>query len=261
MGNYKEMDVRKLLHATDIETKALSSALIANAASLREVGLEEVVSLQVSSQEQWTQELSEHGITCKIRVEDTLTASSILKLAKEEKASAIMLNLGRRGKQGSHRSLFKGLTKRSTLPLLIVNWGKHATKAFRRDLFEHVVIAMDWSPASDKALDYFLVFQKLVKELEIVNVINGKLTIKDMRLLNDKLTQTRKLCLARGIDAESHVYAGKTAEEIALAAGDYKASLIVLGRNPKKTFAKRLFERSISCEIADRTQVPVLVVP
>jgi nucleotide-binding universal stress UspA family protein len=124
-----------------------------------------------------------------------------------------------------------------------------------------VVIAMDWSPASDKALKYFLVFQELVKELEIINVINGKLTIKDMRLLNDKLTKTRKLCLKKGIDAEYHVYAGKTAEEIALAAEDYKASLIVLGRNPRSTLMKKLFDPSISCQIAEGTHVPVLVVP
>ena len=255
------MDFRKILYATDIETKALSSVLTKNAASLRQVGLEEVLSLQVAPFEKWIKELSEHGITCTVRVEDKLTASSIINLAKEEKVSAIMVNLARRATKGLHRSLIKSLTKRSPVPVLVINSRKHTTKSLKRDLFEHVVIAMDWSPASDKALDYFFVFQKLVKALEIVNVINGKLTIKDMRRLNNKLTKTRKLCLERGIDAESHVYAGKTAEEIALAAEDYKASLIVLGRNPRRTILKRLFEPSISREIADQTHVPVLVVP
>lgn len=255
------MDFRKILYATDIETKALSTVLARNAASLRQVGLEEVLSLQVAPLEHLIKNLSEHGIACNVTVQEKLTASSIVRLAKKEKVSAIMINLDRKAKKGSHRSLIKNLTKRSTVPVLVVNSRKHTTKSLKRDLFENVVIAMDWSPASDKALNYFLVFQKLVKALEIVNVINGKLTIKDMRLLNTKLTKTRKLCLKKGIDAESHVYAGKTAEEIALAAEDYKASLIVLGRNPRRTILKKLFEPSISCEIADGTHVPVLVVP
>jgi len=147
------MDFKKILYATDIETKALSSALTKNAASLRQVGLEEVISLN---------------------------------LAKEEKVSAIMVNLDRKARKGFHRSLIKNLTKTSSVPVLVISSRKHITKSLKRDLFEHVVIAMDWSPASDKALDYFFVFQKLVKALEIVNVINGKLTIKDMRQLNDK---------------------------------------------------------------------------
>jgi len=255
------MDFRKILYTTDIKTKALSSVLTKNAASLRQVGLEEIISLQVAPLEKWIKELSEHGVSCKVRVEDQLMASSILKLAKEEKVSAIMVNLDRKAKKGFHRSLIKNLTKRSSVPVLVISSRKHITKSLKRGLFEHVVIAMDWSPASDKALDYFFVFQKLVKALEIVNVINGKLTIKDMRQLNDKLTKTRKSCLKRGIDAESHVYAGKTAEEIALAAEDYKASLIVLGRNTRRTMLKRLFEPSISREIVARTHVPVLVVP
>jgi len=255
------MDFRKILYATNIETAALPSILTDNAASLRQVGLQEVISLQVMPLENWIQELSEHGISCKVRVEDLLAASNILDLAKEEHVSAIMVNLDDTAKKRLHRSLIKSLTKKSSVPVLVIHSGKGTTKPVKKDLFEHVVIAMDWSPASAKALDYFFVFQELVKELEIVNVINGKLTIKDMRELNDRLTETRKLCLARGIDAESHIYAGKTAEDIARAAEDYKASLIILGRNPRKTMLRRLFAPSISRTIADRAHVPVMVVP
>lgn len=255
------MDFRKILYATDIETKALSSVLTKNAASLRQAGLEEVISFQVVPFEQWIQELSEHGITCRVHVGDKLAASSILNLAQEENVSAIVVNVSRTEKTRSHPAIITSLTKKSPVPLLVINSRKHTARSLQRNLFEHVVIAMDWSLASEKALNYFFVFQKLVKALEIVNVINGKLTIKDMRQLNDKLAQTRKACLKKGIDAEAHVYAGKIAEEIALAAKDYKASLIVLGRNTRRTIFNKLFEPSISREIIDRTTVPVLVVP
>ena len=88
-----------------------------------------------------------------------------------------------------------------------------------------------------------------------------KLTVKDIRELKQRLAQTRKMCLTKKIDAESHIYAGRTVEEIITASEDYRATLIVLGSVPKKPFYKEIFRRNSSCRVAEEAAVPVLVVP
>jgi nucleotide-binding universal stress UspA family protein len=255
------MDVGKILYVTNLETKDLSTNLIENTLAMRQVGLKEVISLQVASRDEWTKDLADNEITSKILVEEKLRLSKILTIAKDEEVSVIAVNLDRKTRKSVQGSLIQNLIRRSSVPILIINDSGHPPKSPKKELFEHVVIAMDWSSASDKALTYFFMFEKMVKALEIVNVINDKLTIKDIRELKERLTKTRKLCLNRGIDAESHIYAGKTSEEIITAAKDYKASLIVLGVNSRKNIFKKLFKRSSSYKIAERAQVPVLVVP
>ncbi len=44
--------------------------------------------------------------------------------------------------------------------------------------------------------------------------------------------------LEEKIDAESHIYAGKTSEEILLAAKEYDASLIIMGVSSKNAIEK-----------------------
>ena len=82
--------------------------------------------------------------------------------------------------------------------------------------------------------------------MEIVKVINKKLTIREMREVKGLLAQLRKKCLDNGIDAESHVYAGYASEEILIAAKDYKASLISLGAKSEKNLLKRISSFELS---------------
>ena len=101
----------------------------------------------------------------------------------------------------------------------------------------------------------------MIKALEIVKATSAKLTVKDIREIRETLAKTRKVCLDRGIDAETHIYAGKTTEEIITAAKDYKASLIVLGSNSRKKFIDTMFTKNRSCAVMVKTNLPVLVVP
>ena len=63
-----------------------------------------------------------------------------------------------------------------------------------------------------------------------------------------------------GIDAESHIYAGKRQEEILLAAKDYGASCIVMGSSYKPAL-KRIFKGSCLYDVAEGSGVPIIVVP
>jgi nucleotide-binding universal stress UspA family protein len=126
--------------------------------------------------------------------------------------------------------------------------------------FTHVILADDWSAASEKARSYLLNFKEIMKELEIVYVLDRKLSVRDMRNLKEKLSQTRKIFLDQGIDAEAHVYAGEPADEVMLSARDYGATCIVMGTTGKSPL-KELVSKSYSYRVAEASVVPTLVVP
>lgn len=247
----------KLLYATNLKEHALSYNLIESILVLCRVGLENIVFLQTIPFKEWLGDLGSKGIGSRLLVEKELSLPWILSVAKKENVSLIVVNLDRKARKPSRSSLIKDLMRRSPVPILITNGAAVAGKG----LFEHVVFATDWSTASEKALTYLAGFKEIMGELDIVNVIKGKLTLKDMRELKERLAHTRKRCLDDKIDAESHIYAGKTSEEIITASRDYRATLIVLGALSKKPVYKEIFGGSSSYKVAGEAAVPVLVVP
>ena len=247
----------KLLYATNLGNQELSFNLIENILILRHIGLEEIVFLQTTPFDKWLENLSGIGIKYRILVEEALSLPRILSVAGKEDVSLIVTDLDKKTRNVSHSSLIKGLIERSSVPVLVLN----DTSMRGKELFEHIVFPTDWSPASEKALTSLLGFSVIIKRLDIVNVINGKLTVKDIRELKQKLAQTRKMCLNKKIDAESHIYAGRPAEEIITASEDYKATLIVLGTVPKKPFYKKMFRRNLAYRVAEEAAVSILIVP
>ena len=103
-------------------------------------------------------------------------------------------------------------------------------------------------------------YRSIIKELEIVHVIHKKPSVRDMRNLREKLSQTRKIFLDEGIDAEAHVYAGKPSEEIMLAAKDYHATIIVMATTGMWTL-KDIILNSCSYRVAEASVLPTLIVP
>jgi nucleotide-binding universal stress UspA family protein len=247
----------KILYATNLKEHALTYNLIENILVLRRVGLEDMVFLQTIPFKEWLGDLESKGISSRLLIEKELSLPLILSAAKKENVSLIVVNLDKKARKPSRSSLIRDLMRRSPVPILITNGAAAAGKG----LFEHVVFATDWSPASEKALTYLLGFKEIMGELDIVNVIKGKLTLKDMRELKERLAHTRKRCLDEKIDAESHIYAGKTSEEIITASRDYRATLIVLGAVSEKPAYKKIFKEGSSSKIAEEAEVPVLVIP
>ena len=100
----------------------------------------------------------------------------------------------------------------------------------------------------------------IIGELEIVTVITKKLSIRDIRKLNEMVEEMRSTLLDEGIDAEAHIYAGKPAEEINLAVKNYDGSIIVMGASHRSAL-KTMFYGNCTYDVADRAKVPVLVIP
>ncbi|MDY7030515.1 MAG: universal stress protein, partial [Thermodesulfobacteriota bacterium] len=113
---------------------------------------------------------------------------------------------------------------------------------------------------SEKAFDFLLKLKGIIGELEIVHIIRKKLTARDMRKLNKKLSDTRTTCLNNKIDAEYHIYAGEISEEIIAAARDYKATCIIMGTRRKNAMSE-FFSSKTAYHVVRKAHVPTLIVP
>jgi nucleotide-binding universal stress UspA family protein len=255
------MEIRKILFTTDLENQSFSSELLKQILPLQELGLEQMFFLQATQFDTWLERLSQSKVEGRIIVDEQLSLSRILKAAEEEDVSLIVTNLSKHKARASRGLIIKKLIKGSSRPILFANNNiDQMAEPDEKGLFRHIVFATDWSLESEKAMSYLLGLKRILGELEIVNVIDRKLTIRDMRELKERLAQTRKKFLDKNIDAESHIYAGKTSEEILTAAKDYKATMIVIGGDSEKKSIKGLFKKGFSYKIPNEAALPVLVV-
>jgi nucleotide-binding universal stress UspA family protein len=253
------MDMRKILYATDLKEQTLSFSLLKGLLPLRRLGLEEMVFLQTTSSDDWIKGLSEAEIRSRVFVEKKIQVQKILDVARIQGVSLIVINL-ERGENSSYGAIIKKIIKESTLPLLFVN-NTELSDVGESGFLSHVIFPTHWSAVSEKAFSYLLDFKDIIGELEIVTVINGKLTVKDLRELKKRLADARRRCLEVKIDAESHIYAGKVAEEILTAASDYKASAILMGGMSKERMTKKILTGSSSWKVTGVAKLPVLIVP
>jgi len=250
------MAIRKLLYATDIREPDFAE--VERLLSLRKLGLEEVIFLAAGKVEDWEGKLDGYGVRFKTLAGEGPLVSRILSVARQEAASVIAASLNRDARRLLRSSLTKNLLRSSSVPGIILHHDAQILGVEEKGLFSHIVFATDWLPVSEKALEYLLGFKEIVRELEIVNVINKKLSVREMRNLKKRLEETRKIFLDHGMDAEAHVYAGKPPEEIMEAARDYDATCIVMGTTRK---GRDIFSRSCSYRVAEEAAVPTLVIP
>ncbi|MCK5508762.1 MAG: universal stress protein [Desulfobacterales bacterium] len=256
---------RKILYATDISKPGFK--VLEELSGLSNVGFEEIIFLSTMEKEnktenlvlfeQWKEKLNSYGLKATIKIDPGSLSNGILNTMHEDRISFAIAHFN---KTPCGNSNVRDLVKAANVPILIVDKDETALKVTSKGMFERVLFATDWSPESEKTLQFLLGFRELISEFDIVNVLHEKLTVRDLRQLMNKLKETRKRCLELGIDAEYHVYAGKTIDEIMLAAQDYNSTLIVMGTTPKQSF-KDIFLGKPSCRIAKMASVPTLLVP
>ncbi|MBW2637810.1 MAG: hypothetical protein JRC86_09870 [Deltaproteobacteria bacterium] len=212
------MGVDTLLYVTDLKDRDASLAIFRRSMPLQKERYGKIVFFLPFDSEEWNNAISSIGIDYVVRKASDLSADTIINAAGEEGAALIVVDI-----DGDGRSI-SNLIAKSSIPVLRMN-----RSSAKKDLFEHVIIATDWTASSKRALKFALDFKELIGELDMIHVINDKLTVKGMRDLKVRLAQTRKTCLDEGIDAEFHIYAGKTGEEILTAAKYYRGTIIILG--------------------------------
>lgn len=252
------MEVKKLLYVTDIENPDFSK--VEQLLVLRKLGLEEVLFLCPNKTEDWEKRIGDCGLTSRRLKGEGSLLPSILEAVQKENISIIAVSLGKESRKVFGVSGIKGLLRSSSVPVIVLDRGKSISGYIEKGIFHHCVLAVDWSPLSEAAIDYTLNLREVIEVLEVVYVVNKRLSVRDMRGLKQRLVEIRKIFLDKGIDVETHVYAGKPADEIMLSARDYGVTSIIMGTSGR-SFLKDLFSRSCSYQIAEDATRPTLFIP
>ena len=252
------IEIKKLLYATDLKEPALS--LFEGLLDIKKIGLKEIIFLSSSPSGDLGRKLSEGGVNLRAVEGSGSLPFRIFETANRENPSLIVAHLNREKKKFFRGGTARNLIKNTLFPLLLINENGGGRSFSTKGLFNSVILATDWSDSFRKALLYIIGLKEILGVLDIVNVLNEKLTVRDIRHLKERVEEVRKICLEEEIDTESHFYAGKIAGEILLASKDYNASLIAMGYQ-SKGILKEIFSGSTCYRVAEESSVPVLIVP
>jgi nucleotide-binding universal stress UspA family protein len=252
------MEIKKLIYVTDMNSPSFED--VDQLMVLRKLGLEAVIFLNPSGIEDWDKRVEDYGVKARTLAGEGPVLSRILDAARQEDPSIIAASLNRRRKKVLRGSLIKKLLRSSPVPVILLNQETHSSGPLEKGVFHHVIYATDWSAVSEEVMKYLLNFREIIEMLEIVNVIHKKLSVRELRSLKQRITETRRIFLDEGIDAEAHIYAGKPHEEILLAATDYDATAIVMGTSCKSPM-QEIIRRSCSYRVAEEAEIPVLLIP
>jgi nucleotide-binding universal stress UspA family protein len=177
-----------------------------------------------------------------------------------------------RHKRGTFEELYGGsetleILERTSTPVLVYKYMLPSGKVNERP-FERPLLTMDWSPASEKAVEYLLSFKGVLKKVIAVHVIGEKefkspsaMEIQSLRKENkQKLEEVCSRFEKEGIEAESHLYVGSTFEQIEKAASEREATMIVAGTTGKSPL-KEMLLGSVATKLTKHSVLPSLLVP
>jgi len=252
------MEIKKLVYATDLRepTYDIFESLLA----IKKTGLERIILLSETAPQELRKRLSNDGVNLSTVEGSKPLPSIILEAADREHASLVVTRLNREKKRLFRGGAARDLIRNTRYPLLLIQENAAGKGFSTRGLFDSVILATNWSDSANKAFLYIIGLKEIVGVLDIVYVMNEKPTVKDIRQLKERIEELRRICLEEEIDAESHIYAGKTAAEILLASKDYDATLIVMGYNSKGP-VQEIFSQSACFRVAEESSVPVLIIP
>jgi nucleotide-binding universal stress UspA family protein len=226
--------------------------------------------------EDWQAAIKDAGLASRIIIEIGETVPKILSVARREEADLIVAG---KKKIGQMEKFFIGsdtheILVRSPVPVLVNKYmveyerdGERLTRINDR-IFENPFVALDWSAHSERAFELLLSLRGAVTRAGLVHVIAAKelagLDEKGFEAIKakekEKLALYAKRLESAGIKSETHLLAGDPAAELLMAAREFGASLIIMGTAGKGRL-EEFFLGSVSHETAERSEIPVLLVP
>ena len=288
------MKTKKLLFVTKFEElgfDALNSLL-----SLRQAGLEHVVFVNVIERDrvamrrgtgynkgeeirlreranirfiQWAENLFEQGLEVGVYIVVCGFVAEVNKAAQKEESDLIVIG---RSQKGVLKQLYAGsdvteLLHRTATPVLIYKYMSENSFALDRP-FERPLLAIDWTPASLRAVEYLKGLVKIIKEINVVYVasekeLTGSSAMDIQKTRKAKRRKLDKICdifESEGISARSHVYIGDPKQELETAARDCQSSIIVAGSSGKSGWVERWLG-STPRHIAEKSAYPTLLIP
>jgi len=281
------MEIKKMLFVTDFEElwfDALRSLMV-----LRKAGLEHVVLMHVIDRSigyyttdekkrlaamaevrfvDWAQSLFEEGMECGSYIVVGDTVSKVLETEEEEKVDLIVISRQKRTKLQKlyiDSKTIEFLRKTAT-PVLVHKYNLESGRVNER-LFERPLLATDWSPPANRALEFLVGLKSIIKKLQLIHVVTekameglGKRALMKMERENrKKLDDLCEALESEGIEAEYHLYIGDLTQ-IENAAREREATLIATGTSGKSAWQARWLG-SVSQQVAEISELPTLLVP
>jgi nucleotide-binding universal stress UspA family protein len=288
------MKIEKLLFVTKFEQlwfDALQSLL-----DLRKTGLNHVVFLNVIERDKvalrrgtgyrkveevklremanirfidWAESLFEQGMEVGAYIVVGSLVHQVILAVEKEEVDLIVIG---RPKKGKLEQFYSGsdvteIIRRSKTPVLVYKYlhpdGKQTEKPFEKPL-----LALDWSSASLRAVQYLKKLKGIVSEINAVHIIDegqlkGDSGMSVQKSRKDSRQKLENICddfEKEGIRAKPHVYVGNTILEIEKAARECQATMVVAGTSGKVSLKERLIG-SIPEALARDSVFPILLIP
>ena len=217
----------------------------------------------------WAENLFEEGMEVGVYIVVGSLVPEVIKAVEKERADLIVIG---RSQKGALAQLYSGsdvteLLRRAAVPVLVYKQISETALALEKP-FKRLLLATDWSAASQRAVDYLKHLHAVVEEIHVIHVVDEKeltgdnsLTVqKTRKLTREKLDKVCDIFEAEGMRAESHVYVGDPVKEIERAAREHQATMIVLGSSGKSSFVEKWIG-STPRKIAEDTIYPALMIP
>jgi nucleotide-binding universal stress UspA family protein len=217
----------------------------------------------------WSENLFEQGLEVGVYIVVGALVSEVIKAAQKEESDLIVIG---RSHKGMLEHLYSGsdvteLLRRAATPVLVY---KHlsATAISLEKPFDRPLLAIDWSPASLRAVEYLKQLGNVVSQISVVHVAGEKdlkgtsamAVQKTRKETRQKLEEICTIFEGAGIDARAHVYIGDPDNEIEKAARDCQASMIVLGSSAKSAWVEKWLG-STPQKYAEESIYPTLLIP
>ncbi|MFO8084092.1 MAG: universal stress protein [Desulfobacterales bacterium] len=293
-NNIKNMVFRKMLFVTKFEE--LGFGALQSLLPLRKSALEHVIFMNVIERDRvamqrgvgykkseerklreqanirfidWAENLFEQGMEVGAYIVVGNLVPQVIDAAEKENADLIVI--GRRSKK-MMEIFYSGaditeLLRRAEKPVLVYKH-KADTGSVLEKPFDKPLLAVDWSPASLRAVEYLKKLKDVVNKINVMHVaspkeLKGSSNMDIQQLRKEKRARLDEICedfASQGIEARSHVYIGDAFEEIERAAQERKSTLIVMGSSGKSSWVERWIG-SIPKYIAEKSPYPTLIIP
>jgi len=217
----------------------------------------------------WSENLFEQGLEVGVYIVVGTLVSEVIKAAQKEETDLIVIG---RSHKGVLEHLYSGsdvteLLRRAATPVLLYKHLSETAISVEKP-FDRPLLAIDWSPASLRAVEYLKGLGDVVSEISLVHVagekdLKGTSAMEIQKTRKETRQKLEEICTlfeTEGIDASAHVYIGDPDDEIEKAARDCQATMIVLGSSAKSAWVEKWLG-STPQKYAEESIYPTLLIP
>jgi nucleotide-binding universal stress UspA family protein len=269
---FRHVGLKEIVFLHVIDLDELGWYASPNYLKMREEQIRELAALQFQELEALVRE---HSVEASSIVETGIPSVEIASAAKSKRASLIIG--GSHRKRGDQEEMLDTTTARvvrhASVPVLVTrfhqSWGNPEECArYCRQQFSKLLVPVDWSDCSMKAVDYAIGLKaEGPQEVIIAHVMDEHaLQYSDAQQIEEfrkkdleRLEHTKTRLSLAGFNVKTHLHFGTPQKEIVRIAHEERVSLIVMGHHGKG-WMKNLAFGSTTERVLRQSDVSVLVV-